>query len=147
MYKCQIYSSSYLRYSPLNLSAHIIDTLFTHDMTSLLFSTFAIRINLDILWIYVEQASLWYFYLVFILTIKEVTAHQSSKSPVFLPTLYKYIYMCVCVCVCVCVCNNQSINGQCNTVLLLAFIAVKGLHKVSWRTHISLDFSTAFNVF
>jgi len=33
MYKCQIYSSSFLRYTPLNQSAHVIDTLFTHDTT------------------------------------------------------------------------------------------------------------------
>jgi len=33
MYKCLIYSSSYLRFTPLNQSAHVIDTLFTHDTT------------------------------------------------------------------------------------------------------------------
>ena len=56
-------------------------------MTSLQFLLFALRVALNILRFRNEQASLCYFYFVFIVVIKKITDPKKKQS-FFLPTLY-----------------------------------------------------------
>jgi len=85
MYKCQIHSSSYLRYTPLNQSAHahVIDTLFTHDTT---WRHFWRRYFFPLLWweliLTFSESTITGFIMIllscFILIFKKVTAHQQK---------------------------------------------------------------------
>ena len=79
--KCQIYSSSYLRYTPLNQSAHVVDTLFTHDTTwrHLWRHYFFLFCYENKSWHFLNLRWTGFIMILlscFILMIKEVTAHQ-----------------------------------------------------------------------
>jgi len=66
----------------------------TSFMTSLKFLLFALRVTFNVLWFRNEQASLCYFYFVFIIVIKKITDPQNSQFFCPTPTLYNWVQYC-----------------------------------------------------